>query len=234
MKRYWVTLMLCAAAFWTRGSYANLINLSPVDDGRIVNNVLGFWYSNTTDSTLVISRSGSIVSFGILEFDFSTLPDAAILTGATLHLTTSTIITNVGNAPATVYVYGFNGDGVVANGDQNASAATLSTDVYPTGTVSVGGYPGNTPLALTFDNVDPLYGAVSGNGFFTLRVLVPSYVTFPVYSSETANPAYRPYLSIDYSLSSNGTIPEPNVLALTAFGLMALAAAKLRPYRRRR
>lgn len=228
MKRYLAVLILCVVGLSAQATYASLINLSPVDDGIITTNALGFWKSNTTSSTLHLSRSGSIVEYGILEFDFAQIPDLATLTGATLHLTTASIITNPGNVPATLYVYGFIGNGVVANGDQYAAATLLASDTYQTGAGN--SPPTNTPLSLSFNNIDLLANAASGDNFLTLRLYVPSYVTLPVYSSEATTEAYRPYLSIGYDLQQGGSVPEPNSLALAALGVLMLAVSRVRLY----
>lgn len=224
MKRFLLGCLLGAMSFWGQMSCANIIKLSPVDDGRIVTNALGFWYTNTTDSTLHLSRSGSIVEYGILEFDFAGIPDAAEITGATLHLTTASIISNVGDAPATLSAYGFAGDGVVARGDQSIAATLLASDTYPTGATN--SPPSGTPLSLKFASIDALISAAADDAFFGLRLYVPSYVTLPVYSSEATNEAFRPYLSIDYEVRQAGSAPEPNSLLLASLGTITLLAMR--------
>lgn len=221
MKRYIVALFFCIVAMSARATSADIVTLSPVDDGVITTNALGFWKSNTTDSTLHLSRSGSIIEFGILEFDLTQIPDVAVVTGATLYLTTASIISNVGDNPATLSVYGFTGDGVVANGDQNAAATLLAFDIYQTGAIN--SPPPNTPLSLSFDTIDPLIGAASGNNFFTIRLYVPSYVTMPVYSSEATTEGYRPYLSIGYEVPQSGSVPEPSSVILLGAGIAGMA-----------
>lgn len=230
MKRYIAALILCVVGLSAQATYASIINLSPVDDGQIVTLQGGYWaqQSNTDRSTINVSRSGGVISVGILEFDFAQIPDLATLTGATLHLTTASIITNVGDNPATLYVYGFTGDGDVANGDQNTAATLLASAIYPTGAVN--SPPRNTPLSLSFDNIGPLISAASGDDFFTLRLYVPSYVTLPIYSSEATVENYRPYLSIGYNVQQGGSVPEPNSMALAALGLLLLAASRVRLY----
>lgn len=226
MKRFAAILALVFMSAWIQPTYASIISLSPVADGVITTNALGFWKSNTTDTTLHLSRSGSIVEYGILEFDFSQIPDWTILTGATLHLTTASIITNVGNNDATLSVYGFTGDGVVANGDQNATATLLTSETYQTGATN--SPPRNTQLSLSFDTIAPLVSAALADDFFTIRLYVPSYVTMPVYSSEALYADYRPYLSLNYEPQQDGGVPEPNGLVLVAVGLLTLVASRMR------
>ena len=183
--------------------------LASADGAVQFSGALGF--EAITDGPSISTRrsGGNNVRHGVYEFDLSSIPAGATITGAPLRLTTAGLISNVGNADAVVEFFAWAGDGAVTeadHGDQPMSAGSLVADeTYPSG----GTIPINTLLDIPFDSLAELQGAIDADApFLSVRSETFNFVTFTVHSLETGNSAVlRPTLVVEY-------VPTPGAVAL--------------------
>lgn len=199
---------LSAAAAW-----GSTLTIPATADGRVqFNGALGF---TTTDDgpTILTQRSGgNNVGNGIFEFDLGALPDGAILTGATLQLTTAGLISNTG-ATADVSFHGAAGDGLITDDDHanNSAATLLTTATYPTGsTIAIG-----TLLEIALPDVSDLQAVLDGpdTDFYRVRSETVNFVSFNVHSLESTADVIKPSLVLTW-------VPEPGTLSLLGVGLL--------------
>lgn len=195
------------------------LNTVSSSDGDI--NVFGGPNVDTTDFIVSVQSSGGNETFGILEFDLSSIPDTAVITSARLRLETFGLITNVGNADVTVDYIAYAGDGIVALGDESIAGTNVASEIYSSGTVGNGGTPANSLLDINFSTLVPVEDAVSGatSDFLGIRLDTINFATFRVYSSDNAGGFLVPTLEVNFDAEA---VSEPGALGLF---VMAVAAA---------
>ncbi|TVQ61406.1 MAG: hypothetical protein EA379_06445 [Phycisphaerales bacterium] len=190
------------------------------EDGDVHYTGLSNYAVNTTSAAVVSVRSGgNNVRNGVYVFDLGSIPSWAIVTGATLRLTTGALISNVGST-ADVFFQAYASDGTITVDDhQNfLSAAQVAMETFTVGTSA------NTPLTIDFDDLAPLQAAIDdGASFLSVRSTTVNFVTFSIRSLEsTVGVEFKPTLELTY-------IPSPGSAAL-----MCLAIGVMAPRRRAR
>lgn len=193
--------------------------LAQVDGEVQYSGVLG--YTVLEDNTTVrTSRSGgNNVRHSVYEFDFGSLPAGAIITSATLKLTTGGILSNTGTA-ADVFFYAFEGDGLITESDHGniTPGIEVAAQTYLTGSngPSIG-----TLLQIPLNDLSALQSVADGGGsFLSIRSQTVNFVTFTIRSLETGvSGTVRPTLEVTY-------IPAPASLGLL---VMAGLYARRRP-----
>ena len=209
--------VLAGLAAWigAAGGWASTLTIPATADGRVqFSGALGFTTTDNQPTILTQRSSGNNVGNGIFEFDLGVLPNGAIVTGATLQLTTAGLISNTG-ATADVSFYGAAGDGLITDDDHanNSAATLLTTETYPTGsTIAVG-----TLLEIPFPDVTALQAVLDGpaTDFFRVRSETVNFVSFNVHSLESTADVVKPSLALTW-------IPEPATLSLLGLGLLGL------------
>ncbi len=178
-------------------------------------------YSVIDESTnSVLSSGGNNVRNAVWEFDLQSIPEGATITGATLQLQTSSLISNLSSG-ALVHFHVRAGDGVVTEDDhQNlAGPTTLSaTEIFATGG---SGTPIGTVLDIAFTDLSGLQTLVDdGEAWASVRAQTFNFVTFQTVSLDTADStAVVPTLVVEY-------IPAPGAIAV--LGLAGLAGVRRR------
>ncbi|MEM1422401.1 MAG: hypothetical protein AAGH64_00200 [Planctomycetota bacterium] len=195
--------------------------LASADGAVQFSGVLGF--EALTDGPSISTRrsGGNNVRHGVFEFDLSSIPAGATITGATLRLTTAGLISNTGGNPADIEFFAWAGDGAVTEGDHGdqpmPEGSLVADESYP----SDGTIPINTLLDIPFDSLAELQGALDADApFLSVRSQTFNFATFNVHSLETDNSAVlRPTLVVEY-------VPSPGGVALAA--LVSCAGARRR------
>lgn len=196
------------ACFLTGAAHAATFTLAPTDDGYV--RTFGGDTVDTTDTRVSVSQSGSNITNGILEFDLTSVPDAATIVAARLDVTLVAFTSNTSTNPANIHIFGYNGDGSVTIGDYGAAAgpAVVST------TTPQGGSAG-TELSFSFATLSPVTAALPGNAL-TLRVETDSFATFRFASLENAS------LDAARLVITTAAVPVPAGLPFMVAGLAAL------------
>ena len=182
---------------------------------------------DTTDFIVSVQSSGANETWGILEYDLSSIPDTATITSARLRLETFGLLTNVCDAPVTVDFYAFDGDGTVGLGDESAGGTLVASEIYPSGTVGAGGTPANSLLDIDFLTLTEVEDAVTGatSDFLAIRLDTINFATFRVYSTENAGGFLAPTLEINYEAD---VVDAQSPLLLFAGGLLAIRLLRKR------
>jgi len=215
-------LGLVCAGFTGSARAATIVQFDTIADGRVQSSgVLGQTLL-TGEQNIHTGRSGgSNISDGLFEFDLSSLPAGATVTGAVLQFRTDSLISNT-SSTASVSFLGFTGNGVLEVTDESAAATQINLTDFAAG---VGGVANNTNLALTLSDLAPINAVLNDadtNDFFTVRSETVNFVTFNVDSLESTDVGALPAsLLITY-------VPEP-----ATAGLFALIPALLGRRRRR-
>ena len=206
-----IKILLMGAGIGTGQSATT--SIPAIADGWVQSSgVLGL-STGDTDASFSTSRSGgNNVRHGIYEFSLETIPVGAIITGATLQLTTSRFISNTGGT-ADISVYGFTGDGSVTVADFGTDpnpGDTTSSGSFATGT-GAGSTPTGTTLEFDFTELATINAAnQSGSDFMGLRTQTVNFVDFRIAALENEDFA-PPTLEITY-------IPESGTALLVALG----------------
>lgn len=188
-------------------------DLMPTVDGAVQSSgVLGISIQDN-ESNRTSRSGGNNVRNAVYEFDLSSLPADAIITGASFNVTTRLIVSNVSNNPRDITFVTYAGDGVITEADYQGNTAGNIARVE-SGLV---GAPNGTDLSIALDGIADLQAAVDGSGLLTLRSQTVNFVTFSVHSLETTFTGVTlPTLSITY-------IPAPATAALLLAGVMPAA-----------
>lgn len=177
------------AVFCTIPLHAEQLIVNPTSDGYAVGTTdLNFTRLRTTDTQLVVYRFDSQTDQRpLFEFDASTLPEGALVTGASLEINVAFFQT-----ATSANIMAFPGDAGLTLADATAPAEQVGALGLPTATG-----PRQIPLA-----VDGVLGNLSStNGLVTIRMQAPaSGVFFAIYAIEDSLAARRPRLVIDYEL----------------------------------
>lgn len=213
-------LALCPAAALAGESLS--VDLLASADGEVqFSGTLGFEAFDANPSLRTARSGGNNVRHAIYEFDLSSIPAGATVTGATLRLTTFGLISNT-QATANIDFFAWQGDGAITvedHGDQAMPFGSLiAQEEYDAG---AGGVPSNTLLDIPFDSLSVLQSAIDDNAsFLSVRSETFNFATFQIHSLETTNSAVlRPTLVVEY-------VPTPGAAALLALG--GLAATRRR------
>ena len=184
-------------------------------------------FSGALGYSVIDEPTNSVLSSGlnnrrnaVWEFDLQSIPEGATITGATLLLQPSSLISNL-RPGAFVQFLVRAGDGVVTEDDhQNlAGPTTLSaSEIFATGG---SGTPIGTVLDIEFTDLSGLQTLVDdGEAWASVRAQTLNFVTFQTVSLDTADSAaVVPTLVVEY-------IPAPG--ALVALGLVSLVGTRRR------
>ncbi len=189
------------------------IDLMPTSDADVQSSgVLGVSVEDN-ESNRTARSGGNNVRNSVYEFDLSSLPADAVITGASFNVTTRLIVSNVGSAAADVTFVTYAGDGVVTTADYQGNTAgnvaAIASDLV--------GTSAGTDVSIALDSLADLQAAVDGSGLLTLRSQTVNFVTFSVHSLETTFTGVTlPTLSITY-------IPAPATAALLLGGVLPMA-----------
>lgn len=197
-----VAALLCAA-----NVAAATYTLTPTADGDT--KVFGGNVVDTTDTRISVSQSGSNIANGILEFNLTSVPDAAAIQSARLEVVLVAFTSNTGSNPAPIHIFGYNGDGSVTIGDYAAAGTNMLSTTTP-----LGGNAGDA-ISFSFTDLSPLTAALPGNAL-TLRIETDSFATFRFASLENAS------LDAAELVIETVPVPLPAGLPLALAGLAGL------------
>ena len=104
-------------------------DLMPTVDGAVQSSgVLGISIQDN-ESNRTSRSGGNNVRNAVYEFDLSSLPADAIITGASFNVTTRLIVSNVGNNPRDITFVTYAGDGVITEADyQGTPTGNIARD----------------------------------------------------------------------------------------------------------
>lgn len=204
MTKQWVMgLIGILAAAATGSAMAASVDLAPTADGDV--QLFGGNDVDTGDTRVNFSQSGGAIRNGILEFDLSTINDAATINSVRLDLTIVAFTSNTGSNPANAQIFAYDGDGVVDINDYDAPGIEVLNTTTPHG-----GSAGDL-LQFTLTDINPISAALAGD-LLTLRLETDNFaiVRFASLENGTLAPAN---LHIDFT-----PVPVPAALPLLATG----------------
>ncbi|SFQ96982.1 VPLPA-CTERM protein sorting domain-containing protein [Poseidonocella sedimentorum] len=206
-------ILSVSAALFAGAVNAATVTLSPTADGDV--QVHGGDVFNTTDGVLSFVQSGALIRNAIMEFDLSSIVDTATINSATLTITLTQFVSDLGSTAA-IDLFAYNGNGAVDIDDYDAAGTQVADTTTPTG-----GVAGDT-RSFSFSTVAPITSALSGN-LLTLRLETDNFATifFGALENTTIDAAA---LTIDYTGPS--AVPLPAGLPLLLVGLGGLAALR--------
>ncbi len=165
------------------------VQLAPTADGHV--RIFGGEVVDTTSTALSFFQSGGNIDNAVLEFDLSGI-NALAINSASLAITLTRFVSNVGSNPAAVDIFAYTGDGIV---DINDYAAP-GTQVVDT-TTPAGGVAGDV-RSFSFTDVAPIESALFANGLLTLRLESDNFASL-VFASLENTGFGAASLSIDYT-----------------------------------
>jgi hypothetical protein len=205
------------ASLVTADSACAAIVFNPIDDAWIrKNGTQTHEIFNGGDSNRM-SQSGGLISNVILEYDLGSLGEIKSIGSATLSVTKSGVMSNIGE-PVPIHILGFAGDGVIRASDWDAAA------------VGVGDFTempnadNGTLFSWSLTNLDSLKDQINiGDGLLTLRLETDNFAVFDLAAIEnTIHPA--PRLAIEVT-----SVPEVSWIG----GILVVAVTMLSVCRER-
>ena len=195
-------------------AFATTIQFNPTADGDV--QTFGGDDVDTTDTVLSVTQSGGLDRRTIFEFNLAAIPDTVTINSASLKVTLTRFISQVGGGNAEVDLFAYAGDGTVNIGDYSAAG----TQVYDANTPSAGTGAGDM-LTFAFTSVAPVQSVLGGN-LLTIRFETDSFAGIQLASLE--NTTYgAAELEVDYTDNTN-IIPLPGALVFALTGLAGLSA----------
>lgn len=211
------TFIIAALLLGSVSAHAATMAFLPTADGDV--QTFGGNSVDTTDTVLAFTQSGGLVRNAIVEYDLSAISDLSSVSAATLDITLTRFVSNLGTT-AEFDVFTYDGDGTVDINDFNATG----TQVIDT-TVPLGGSAGDI---FSFALTDLSTIVNSTTGLLTLRLETDSFASYQIASIENA--VYEaPKLTLTYiDQPPVSAVPVPAALPLmaSALGMFGIARRK--------
>lgn len=208
-----------ALCLLTTPAMAIVSNLTPTADNDI--QLFGGTNIDTTDTIIAFTQSGGLVRNAIFEFDLSSIPDTATINSASLDMTLTRFVSNLGPT-AEIDIFGFAGDGAILEAD----FSTAGTQLFD-GTTASGGVAGDV-RSFALDPAS-FFESILATDLLTIRIETDSFASINIASLE--NQTFDPLtLNIDFT-ADDTPVPAPAMAPLFAGGLGLLGLAG---WRRRR
>ena len=199
-QRIWIPVCLTVFAAPNFASADIVTDFITIDDGRT--RVFGGDEVDTTNESLTLTQSGSLIDNVILEFDISSLSASALLSSASLSLVQDGFASDIGSTAIPIEAFVYAGDGVVTIDDFDALATNIGDFSVPLSVTD------GDVLTFDFADLSEFQSIVaSGAEFLTIRLETNSFATIGFASLE--DPVFAPpTLRIE-------SVPEPSCAGMT-------------------
>lgn len=202
-----------ALCLLTTPAMAIVSSLTPTADGDI--QLFGGTNIDTTDTIIAFTESGALERKAIFEFDMSGIPDTATINSASLDMTLTRFVSNLGPTAA-IDIFGFAGDGTILEAD----FSTAGTQLFD-GTTASGGVAGDV-RSFALDPAS-FFESILATDLLTIRIETDSFASINIASLE--NQTLDPLtLNIDFT-ADDTPVPAPAMAPLFAGGLGLLGLA---------